>query len=807
MVRTFLAAFAGLAVALTARGADKPPPVAEWVRQFETGDPGERVIAAESLGLLGPDAADAVPALVKFLAGLKIPDRVTPGDPPPFDRATGWRIAATRRTLVAVGPKAAPAVAGLLTHDSPAVRSLGAITLGELGPDAAAAVPALAKALADDSPAVRSVAAIALGKIGPAAAAAVPALAELVGDVKNFDEKLYELSTDRPASPRAAALAALAKLGPKGKAVLKEKLLPALIAEYKTAKPSPFTGPGIGLFYAIEGDADDAVPAVVGYIRRRDSGSELDSVLTMLRRFGPVGRKTYAELLRDKNPDLRYYAARCLALSQAYKADPHLADFTPQLLEGLKDDEKRIRDANVAVFSRMGEKAPKEAIEAFAARLTNAGKNPNKLSDAVYDMALFGRAAVPVLTAGLKSADDVATRTVYLRALAGVGHAATDALPVVRPLTKDADPGVAAEASYAATRIGLDPADLGLLFAKLGDLPPDARATLLGRVADLGPLVAPHDAALAKLLADDDREVKRQAIRIVSDLGPRAPRGVAAFAAALPPTDAWAQFHISGYEPLGPAFAPAVPALRKALADPSDEVAYTACRLLGGIGPEAKSATPDILALFKRTREEYRAEQVLDALGAIGPGAADAVPVVSRIVPHPLAVVTLGRIGPPAKAAAPALKKLLRDPDPDIRLAAAFALARIEGDATPYRAELARGFGGAGGIARRSLAIMTYLAPECPEFAAAAGRTLHGVGHGDTVTAIGRYGPAAADAVPDLIRLLAIEYPPELELCRTLGAIGPKAKAALPALRPLLDKQDTRIAVAAKDAIDRIEGK
>lgn len=49
-----------------ARAAD-PPKVADLVRQLETGTAGERVVAAERLGDLGPAAAEAIPELRRLL--------------------------------------------------------------------------------------------------------------------------------------------------------------------------------------------------------------------------------------------------------------------------------------------------------------------------------------------------------------------------------------------------------------------------------------------------------------------------------------------------------------------------------------------------------------------------------------------------------------------------------------------------------------------------------------------------------------------------------------------------------------------
>ena len=64
MLRYTLLAVAVLILPASACATD-PPKVSDLVRQLETGTAGERVIAAERLGDLGPAAAEAIPALTR----------------------------------------------------------------------------------------------------------------------------------------------------------------------------------------------------------------------------------------------------------------------------------------------------------------------------------------------------------------------------------------------------------------------------------------------------------------------------------------------------------------------------------------------------------------------------------------------------------------------------------------------------------------------------------------------------------------------------------------------------------------------
>ncbi|MDH3742104.1 MAG: HEAT repeat domain-containing protein [Hyphomicrobiales bacterium] len=74
------------------------------------------------------------------------------------------------------------------------------------------------------------------------------------------------------------------------------------------------------------------------------------------------------------------------------------------------------------------------------------------------------------------------------------------------------------------------------------------------------------------------------------------------------------------------------------------------------------------------------------------------------------------------------------------------------------------------------------------------------------VQALGWFGPAAADAVPELIEALGNEHKGvRKEAAIALGKIGPGAKAAVPALTAITDKP--LIGFHARDAITRINGK
>ena len=131
-------------------------------------------IAVPALVALGHAPVEAVPLLIAQL-------RASTNSPVPLDSV---------RCLGLIGPPAAPAVPALidaLQDPESRTRAPVAFALGQIGPNASNAVPALTRALSDEWWYVRENAAIALGKLESNAAAAIPALARLAEGDRNED--------------------------------------------------------------------------------------------------------------------------------------------------------------------------------------------------------------------------------------------------------------------------------------------------------------------------------------------------------------------------------------------------------------------------------------------------------------------------------------------------------------------------------------------------------------------------------------------------------------------------------------------
>ncbi len=186
-------------------------------------------------------------------------------------------------------------------------------------------------------------------------------------------------------------------------------------------------------------------------------------------------------------------------------------------------------------------------------------------------------------------------------------------------------------------------------------------------------------------------------------------------------------------------------------------------------------------------------------------------------------LLCLADIGPGAKDAIPDLKELLIDPDPKLRLLAACALSKIEADPAAYRATFARMIHERPGCALWDVPfVFDRIAADCPELVPVVIRGIvrryfdlevqhngHESAYENVMRVLKRNATAAKAAVPDLVNYLnkLPAWGIRPEFIELLGAIGPDAKAALPKLHELLDGPDFELALAADEAIQKIEAK
>ena len=210
--------------------ADEPLPV--LIENSRHRFPATRLRAIKSLGKLGRDAADALPALTLSL-----------------DDADAKVREAAAAAIGHIGPAALQTLAGMLTHPDKYVRRNAVWALGKIGPKALPLRHRLSLVLKDEDPRTASGAAQALGALGEHGSDAVPALAEAMRGTNIVLCRLAAKALSqigRPALPtlvthlrhhdpfvRGEAAVALGWIGP-----LAAAAVPMLIDVVKTVSPA-----------------------------------------------------------------------------------------------------------------------------------------------------------------------------------------------------------------------------------------------------------------------------------------------------------------------------------------------------------------------------------------------------------------------------------------------------------------------------------------------------------------------------------------------------------------------------------------
>jgi HEAT repeat protein len=439
-----------------------------------------------------------------------------------------------------------------------------------------------------------------------------------------------------------------------------------------------------------------------------------------------------------------------------------------------------------------------------------------------------------VLTAAMKESD-TSIRRKAIDALGQIGPPAREALPQLRTALQDAQEEFRWAAAVAVANIapqeaapvvpiltaGLDkPRAEGLsfvhwptvfLFIKIGEpvVPaltaalrkPKAEqqfmAALLGAI---GPPAKPAVPAILNLCQSADPKIRLAAAQALVNIDPRqASHVVPVLIDSLQNADSLVRDDAARMlGELGPVAKDAAPALLAGLQSEKDDPSLWFFEALGLIGVEAKETLPALLDMLKHGRPKDIIAAAY-ALRLLGPAAQTAVPLLraraavpfslefnpaaealARIDPSQMpftppaflfalqdkddrwgALAALTAMGPAAKDALPALRWGLEEWSPAQRLCAIRALARIDPNEAvkqiPVLLDMLRG-------------------NKCKEAAYAA-------------QALAQLGALAAPATPALIDALKVSHL-RLPAAVALGAIGPYAKSAIPALIRLYEETE-----------------
>ncbi len=505
---------------------------------------------------------------------------------------------------------------------------------------------------------------------------------------------------------------------------------------------------------------------------------------------GDVAQRRAAvyELWKLKDKAKRATAALAYALRDA---DDYVRETAARALEGLMWGavdalaplEQALRDQRVAVrrdaarlMATIGPEAL-DALESLKAALRDP--DPGVRRDAVSTLPHFGPKGVtagPDVERLLKEDPDGQVRMWAANALFSMGTPPSSAATLLAAL-EDKEPGVRDRAAGA----------LQVLWPEV-QIPVD---TLLAMLADPS-ATARNAAAMALRRYLDDPKVRDALIAAAGDPEPlaavmildaiggmkpppeKAVRAVAGRLAVPVEDESAAGIRVSAVLALmrmGPAAAPAVPALLEMLETTKDATVLILWTL-GQIGPAAKEAVPAL-------RGKLGDADTLVALAAAcalqqvaGEGLERLTAALADPARAKTALAELGRMGAAASGAAPAVRKLLSDEG--LRRDAAIALFRI-----------------AGAEEKEAYAIL-----------------LESVRTGDdtscrlAVLAL-RDGPQPDEAaVTALVEVLKTrENGVRYHAAEALRNLGPAARPALPALREALAGAPPPLNIAIKEAI------
>jgi HEAT repeat protein len=423
----------------------------------------------------------------------------------------------------------------------------------------------------------------------------------------------------------------------------------------------------------------------------------------------------------------------------------------PALVKGIQSGEPTLPTCAASGFKNLGREA-RPAIPALIAML-GWDKEHSDLSVSVF--ASIGPDAVGPLIAVLGESD-VARRRGALEALSKLGRKASGAEGAIRSLLDDPDPVTVALAAEALFQIDgkTDPAEVvPSLCRVIRD--PEASEEAIFRALRIFSLWIGEDALpalpaiLESCLPHSDPEVRRFACGAIGCMGPEAKEAIPGLVKALKgpdrlvyPAAAFALFKmgaaakkaIPSLEEAARTGAPAVrpwaaaaliaidptrkdsflPEIMKSLQDQKDNVKVHAAKALRNLRGMAREAAPELVKLTLHGTGKSSSAATAQALDVIEPSDKDLRPIIEALregsgdaaralcwieraalmaIPELTAALrnpdsdvreaaarALGNLGPEARSAAGALRERLRDRRKAVRRAAREALAKILGE-------------------------------------------------------------------------------------------------------------------------------
>lgn len=368
-----------------------------------------------------------------------------------------------------------------------------------------------------------------------------------------------------------------------------------------------------------------------------------------------------AEALRDEYWDVRRYAAEALGKAGA--------EAVPVLVRTLRRDDYYSRWYAAQTLRRMGPQAV-QAVPDLARMLERGGIDVRQQSALALAEIPDASGAAKELAAALGDPNSM-VRAAVVKAL---GRTGTAALPQLTELLGHEDRGVRVSAAAAVGQIG-----------------PDAGGAAAALVAVLR---SEYALTMEQYKEITSKDIHYSRIRhamaghpVIRAMGQVGPAAVGALVECLESDDAeLARWVAESLRRIGPDAAGAVPALLRAWKKEAGKTwEWTSVRnqlvgALGAMGPAAEPAIPLIAECF-RSRDRFAVRPCAYALAGIGP---KALPHLVAGLADPdaghraAAAEALGRMGAAAGSAAPLLRKALKDDDEQVRQQAERALSAVQ---------------------------------------------------------------------------------------------------------------------------------
>ena len=339
----------------------------------------------------------------------------------------------------------------------------------------------------------------------------------------------------------------------------------------------------------------------------------------------------------------------------------------------------------------------------------------------------------------------------------------------------------------------------GALAALLSDKSAEVRANAAFALQNIGPDAMAAAPALAKAILDPDLHVQHMAIAALEKIRPDPKMVVEVLGKALEDDDPAVQ--VAALQALTEYSDAALPVLKKSLANP--ETTYWAALAIGELGPKAKGAVDNLVGALTHKDPQTRRE-VLIAISRVGADAASAVPSITPLLEDPdttvrnAAALALGSMGPAAAAATDALRKGIHSKDELEQCVSCWALARIEPEnkearetAIKHLLEVVKNNNPR--VQSAALRGLMDLQAEPKQIVPALAYVIINGQEPAVGEALGALSTLGETAAPVLADAVANRPEARARAATLIAYLGPKAKAAVPALSAALSDQDPEV--------------